>query len=181
MKGQDPQPSACDYILGETLQQWLLGHGKKAGKSPAMIQHNNYWGTKSSKSAVCASETKLASQRLWGLQHLKAKPTNTLPIRSAPCVVGPNQNHVYTYIQLRPNERKYTARTAYYHLFIDFTASSVSNPKSPMCVLMGVAIVIKSRTYESHQFRTQTIQRLFCFMASSKRLFPSGWKCVITG
>ena len=87
MEQRGPQPSAYDYSLGTTLQQWPLGHGKKAGESPAMIAHNNYWGTKSPKSAVCRSET----QR-FGKQEIVRRPTSNW---SQPAHSRSDQRHVW--------------------------------------------------------------------------------------
>lgn len=85
------RPAAiCLWLcLGATPQQWPHGHGKKAGGIPATIAHNNYRGAKSPKSAVCMTE----NPEIWQasgceVSNMQLRPTSTLPIRSAPCVVS---------------------------------------------------------------------------------------------
>lgn len=97
---QGLQPSAYDYSLGTTLQQWPLGHGKKQGRAQQW-SHTTITEEPNppSRLFVGVKPRDLASQWLWGFQHATEAKQHTPDQISAMCGVtlGPNQTHVHTY------------------------------------------------------------------------------------
>lgn len=103
-----PQPSAYDYSLGTTLQQWPLGHGKKQGRAQQW-SHTTITGEPNPPSwlFVGVKPGDLARQKLWRVQHATEANQHTPDQISAMCgfKLGPNQSHVcvriHTYLNIR--------------------------------------------------------------------------------
>lgn len=101
---QGPQPSAYDYSLGTTLQQWPLGHGRKQGRAQQW-SHTTITGEPNppSRLFVGMKPRDLASRWLWGIQHATEANQHTPDQISAMCgvMLGHSQSHVcilYGYI-----------------------------------------------------------------------------------
>lgn len=96
---------ACSHLPMITAWEQPYNNGRRGmaksrGEPSNDRTHNNYWGTKSPKSAVWRIETqRFGKPSGCEASNVKLKPTSTLPIRSAPCGVMLcfNQSHVYRY------------------------------------------------------------------------------------